>query len=175
MIKCFVGCLLMCLTVICLRLEIMMKYFNRYAFSFVAIYGMPYVQAGLATVKMLAYNGCEAVLADMNLYFVMFTQMFAIGGVGALVATLCIFIAQALAGYTFSGFTWFMTELLTIVAALGVGMLTTEVINYCLPAVLICTTDEPERMKEKVPELYALLQGKYAGLRLLREEHSRHA
>merc|ERR1712063_226181 len=69
---------------------------------------------------------------------------------------------------------WIAGEIIGIVLSLGVGMISTELIGYCLPAILVCSSHEPSRMPRKTPELYALLSTKYADCPLIRRANGEH-
>lgn len=169
-IKIFVACFLACFYVIFLRITHLVKFFNRYAFTFIAIYGMKFTAAGYATAKLLVTNGLEAVLNHVSMNIIVFAETMVIGFVSLLCSTgiLC-FIHFAIS--EIDPYVWAASEFLSLFLALGVGMISTEVITYCVPAVLVCSAHEPSKMPEKCPELLQLLQTRYPALQLLREIH----
>lgn len=169
-IKIFVACFLACFYVIFLRITHLVKFFNRYAFTFIAIYGMKFTAAGYATAKLLVTNGLEAVLNHVSMNIIVFAETMVIGFVSLLCSTgiLC-FIHFAIS--EIDPYVWAASEFLSLFLALGVGMISTEVITYCVPAVLVCSAHEPSKMPEKCPELLQLLQTRYPALQFLREIH----
>merc|ERR1712169_61644 len=169
-IKIFVACFLACFYVIFLRITHLVKFFNRYAFTFIAIYGMKFTAAGYATANLLVTNGLEAVLNHVSMNIIVFAETMVIGFVSLLCSTgiLC-FIHFAIS--EIDPYVWATSEFLSLFLALGVGMISTEVITYCVPAVLVCSAHEPSKMPEKCPELLQLLQTRYPALQFLREIH----
>jgi hypothetical protein len=58
------GCLLLCLLAILSVVEWMARYFNHYAYCYVALYGKSYIRSAKDTVDMLRYKGFDAMIND---------------------------------------------------------------------------------------------------------------
>jgi len=166
-IRCITCIFLMCAQLCLMRISILMKWFNKYAFTFVGIYGLKFTESGYATMKLLVTNGLEVILNEANYNIVIQAQAFTIAAVTFLVNSALLGVIYYVHG-SIDSTVWIAGEIIGIVLSLGVGMISTQLIGYCLPAILVCSAHEPSRMQNKTPELYTLLTTKYSNCILLR-------
>ena len=75
LLKCFLMCFVGIFYGIFLRLDAALKFFNRYAFTYVGMYGSSFTKAGKATLYFLTKFGLEAVLNDMGILVVLSLQI----------------------------------------------------------------------------------------------------
>lgn len=120
---CFLICLVSVLEWIASEFEYWMKWFNRYAYSYLSMYGKPYLQSARDTFEIMKYKGIDILINDslvgtaiglysllsmvitgVTLYLVFITwniggimemgpEMLVLGGIGGLV--ICWFIVNA--------------------------------------------------------------------------------
>lgn len=172
-LKIFVCFFLLCAQACVIRVSVLLKWFNSYAFTFVGIFGLKFTDAGYATMKLLVNNGLEAILNEANFGIVVRAQAFTIAAVTFLINSLLLALIYFIHG-SLDPTVWIGGEVVGIILSLGVGMISTELIGYCLPAILVCSSHEPSRMPRKTPELYALLSTKYADCPLIRRANGEH-
>jgi hypothetical protein len=73
-LACIAQCILACLASI-------LEYFNKWAFIYVGIYGMPYLKAGKSVIELFQNRGWEAIIADDLVGNVLFLISLIVGGV----------------------------------------------------------------------------------------------
>lgn len=172
-VKIFVGCFLFCFYSMFLRLEAALRFFNRYAFTYIGIYGFPFIKAGRATLGLLITKGLEVVLTDVAISIVLATQI-----LGVVMGAIFISTGSVTFFYYFiytedylneMELIYYVSNFLSVFFAVGIALITTELIAYIIPSVLICSSEEPSRMTGKTPALVEILHKKYPQLALLRE------
>mmetsp|Transcript_21649 Transcript_21649/g.27558 ORF Transcript_21649/g.27558 Transcript_21649/m.27558 type:complete len:493 (-) Transcript_21649:40-1518(-) len=168
-IKMFVGCFLLCFYVFFARLTHLVKFFNSYAFTFVAVYGLKFTKAGYATAKLLVTSGLEAIFNHVSINVVVFAETLTIGFISVICSTGILILVEYGTSVTLDTNVWVASEVLSLLLALGVGMISTEIISYSIPALLVCSANEPSRMPQKCPELLQMLRTKFPELLIFRE------
>jgi hypothetical protein len=143
---CCVFCLDACLRV----LREIMEYFNRWAFTYVAIYGDSFMTAGRNACSLFKRRGWTSVLADTlcatSLTFASMTVAVFVGIVAYFIATLFEAIA--------------MRSLLvgaSVVIAYMICTCVTSVLDAGVLAVLICFAEDPNPCSQNHPEEFNAL------------------
>jgi len=139
---CLIGCI-----------ESLVRYFNRYAFAQVAIYGKTYCKAARDTWELIHSHGIEAIIND-NL----------IGGV----LSICI-IAGGIIGALFGVLLGFLLvpNFVVLIAVLGfiigyvMTLLTMEVIDSGVATIFVCFALDPLALQRNDPHLYQLFKDTY--------------
>ncbi|KAJ3410813.1 putative choline transporter, neither null mutation nor overexpression affects choline transport [Chytridiales sp. JEL 0842] len=151
-----VACLLAsCLQCILSCIEDILDYFNKYAFTQVAIYGKGYCQAAKDTWQLAKSRGFEALLNDTLIGNVL--------GVGAVAAAL----VAAFCGWLYVRFSNSISQdvgvyvAVCIISAL-IGMwlfyILTEVISSGVATTFVCLCEDPATLQRQQPELFAKIQ-----------------
>eukprot|EP00020_Sapocribrum_chincoteaguense_P000329 CAMPEP_0170753926 /NCGR_PEP_ID=MMETSP0437-20130122/12741_1 /TAXON_ID=0 /ORGANISM="Sexangularia sp." /LENGTH=489 /DNA_ID=CAMNT_0011093053 /DNA_START=37 /DNA_END=1506 /DNA_ORIENTATION=+ len=143
-----VMCLLNCI-------ESLIRYFNKYAFVQVAVYGMSFCDAAKATVDLLKTNGFDALINDYILDKVLF-----LGGLvgGVLVGAAGFGLGYAM--FTDLGVAA-VFALLGLFVGYGVMMNAMRVIESGVATILVCFICDPESLRRNDEELHNLFVSTY--------------
>jgi hypothetical protein len=144
-----VMCLLNCI-------ESLIRYFNKYAFVQVAVYGMSFCDAAKATVNLIKTNGFDALINDYILDKVLF--------LGGLVGGLFVGGAGFGLGYAmFAGDLGYAAAcgLVGIFVGYGVMMNAMRVIESGVATILVCFICDPESLRRNDAELHNLFVTTY--------------
>jgi hypothetical protein len=79
-------CVLQCLLSL---VEDIIEYFNQWAYAFVGIYGMSYLESGKAVIELFQARGCSAILTNQLSMYVLNTVVLITGMVCGIVGILC--------------------------------------------------------------------------------------
>ena len=70
-------------------MEDIIEYFNQWAYAFVGIYGMSYLESGKAVIELFQARGCSAILTNQLSMYVLNTVVLITGMVCGIVGILC--------------------------------------------------------------------------------------
>jgi len=141
---CLIGCI-----------ESLIRYFNKYAFTQVAIYGKTYCQAAHDTWNLIYSHGFEAIVND-NLVSGVLTMCIIAGGViGALVGVGL--------GYLLVPTYVIMMAVFGFIIGFVMVMLTMEVLDSAVATIFVCFAMDPQAMMRTEPELYEKFRTAYYG------------
>jgi len=131
-------------------LENFVRYFNRYAFSQVAIYGKSYCEAAKSTWHLFEHHGLDVVINDDIIGTVM-TLSCVIGAcftatVGGLMANSMVseYLVPVSVGCFFVGFLLFLVSV--------------EVVDCGVATIFVCFAEQPDKLKESSPRFYLKFQ-----------------
>jgi hypothetical protein len=153
------GAILSCLLGI---IEDLVRYFNKYAYTQIAIYGKPYIEAAQSTWELVKSRGVEAIIND-NL-------------VGTALALGCTFIALVSETVTSVVFKLahgnyekdIMQYVLTLVATTLISFLVSNtalsVINSGVTTTFVCLAEDPAALQRTDRELYDEIASKYGNI-----------
>ncbi|KAJ3191809.1 putative choline transporter, neither null mutation nor overexpression affects choline transport [Irineochytrium annulatum] len=139
-IRCFLACI-----------QDILEYFNKYAFTQVAIYGKNYCQAGKDTWNLIQSRGLMAVINDNLIGNVL--------GVGSLLCgLLCAFVGFLFVKASTSIPSDLAHYLLVCIASAIVGMwiflILTEVVTSGVATTYVCLAEDPATLARQQPDLY---------------------
>jgi hypothetical protein len=148
-IVCLIDCLLGCI-------EGMVRYFNKYAYSYIAIYGKSFCQSAKDCWNLVGSHGIQAIINDS---FIGPTL-----AIGSLLGALVNFGVGALVGIAISGlpatgemadFTWLLFGL--VGALIGFVMMSTamSVVDSGVATIFVCYAMEPNQLAYHDKELKA--------------------
>jgi len=143
--RCIVLCLLD-------MLERAVTWFNIYAFTQVALYGKPYMQAASDTWQLLKTSGVSALINDDITGPVLFFASLMTGLVGA-------GAAGVLAKTVWHEPMWGLWALLGGLIALSVCLVGMEVVASGVVALFVCWAEDPEALRRTKPHLHDAMCG----------------
>eukprot|EP01094_Clydonella_sp_ATCC50884_P020501 TRINITY_DN426_c0_g1_i6.p2 TRINITY_DN426_c0_g1~~TRINITY_DN426_c0_g1_i6.p2 ORF type:complete len:306 (+),score=131.91 TRINITY_DN426_c0_g1_i6:1186-2103(+) len=148
LITCLAKCILYCL-------ESLMKLFNKFAFTNVAIYGHSYIEACKATLELLSHSGLRVIMTDILVGNVIMMGAF----VGSMLSCL---VAVGLA-YALTPEYPYLAVLIGITLGYGLVVCSLEVVDSAITSLMVCLCTQPQTMATHFPALYEELRVKYGG------------
>lgn len=147
--------LLRAITLCMLRIiDRIVRYFNHYAFTQIAIYGKTYCEAAKSTFHLFSHHGFEAIINDDL--------------VGSVLVLGCLIGASITAFYGAMVSLIFVEDHWILVAVIGffVGFvllsLTMEVVYSGVSAIFVCFAEEPDQLLSTDPDLYHKFESTYS-------------
>jgi len=146
------ACVSACLDAALRWLEAAVAFFNRYAFCYVALYGVDFVSASRSVMKMFSERGWMALIND-DIVDVVLALGNVIGGV------LLMYIAYGYAqGVGLSGTNVTVVTLLGLFAGFLFFQIAVKVISSAVATVYVCFAERPDVFETTHPALYRELQ-----------------
>lgn len=139
---CIADCLLNCL-------EDILNYLNLYAFTYVAVYGMSYCEAGKSVWQLFSTRGWDIIIND-DLIGGVLTLGSIIGGV--IVALISYGVASAVDSGN-DGFVAFVGFFIGLVFVLSAFV----VVQAGVSCVMVCYAEDPAALSQSNPEAYTKL------------------
>lgn len=135
----------------------LVEYFNYYAYTQIAIYGKPYIQAAKDTWSLVKSRGVDAIVND-NLI-----------GTCLGIASLTIGIASGLVVFLLSSIVYGKEWELSIVVSVVFGIIAIiipsvafEIIGAGSTTTFVCLAEDPQSLQRSKPELYNAIMEKYS-------------
>ena len=131
-------------------------YFNRYAFTFVAMYGTSFVESGRNAIELFKAKGLSAVINDQ---LISNTFMFVSFGSSVIIALL---------GYGFALAFQLEPGYRALLAGIGflLGMLVSSIIlgtiDSAVATVFVCWAEAPEALQNSAPDLFVQMTDNWA-------------
>jgi len=143
----FAYCILSCI-------EQMIRYFNRYAFTQIAIYGKTYCQAAKDTFNLLVQHGVDAIMNDTI-----------IGKVMGIITFLSALICGCLGGISAFLDPQLNNVLFIILLSFGGFLIGVILVNQVLfvidsgvTTIFVCFAEDPQVLCNSYPDLYQVLR-----------------
>lgn len=127
-------------------LDSLLRYFNMYAFTQVAIYGKSYCKAAKDTWNLIKSHGVEAIINDNLISGVLVLGSF-LGGI------ICAIVAAIMALSTIEDY-WITCAVLGFLIGFAMVMLTMEVVESGVATIFVCFAMDPLALKRNDPHLY---------------------
>ncbi|KAL6078468.1 pH nine-sensitive protein 1 [Balamuthia mandrillaris] len=134
-------------------LDALLRYFNTYAFTQVAIYGKTYVQAAKDTWEMFTSHGLWAIINDNIISSVLTLAAFVSGGVTATFAALITYFVEVDA--------WIAMTVIGFFIGFVVVLVVLEVVESAVVTIFVCFAEDPQTLQFNHPQLHARLQSTY--------------
>ncbi|KAL6053502.1 pH nine-sensitive protein 1 [Balamuthia mandrillaris] len=134
-------------------LDALLRYFNTYAFTQVAIYGKTYVQAAKDTWEMFTTHGLWAIINDNIISSVLTLAAFVSGGVTATFAALITYFVEVDA--------WIAMTVIGFFIGFVVVLVVLEVVESAVVTIFVCFAEDPQTLQFNHPQLHARLQSTY--------------
>ncbi|KAJ2493251.1 putative choline transporter, neither null mutation nor overexpression affects choline transport [Coemansia sp. RSA 2050] len=152
LIACCVDCILGCI-------EGLVRFFNKYAYIEVAIYGKPFTQAARDTWSLIKDRGVDALINDCLIGNVLQMGAFLCAAVVALVAWLYITITKP--EYNSTGSYTAPIILSAFIIAMSMFMVLLKCIDSGAATTFVCLAEDPEALQRNNPELYRMVRETY--------------
>eukprot|EP01104_Vermistella_antarctica_P011737 TRINITY_DN3310_c2_g1_i1.p1 TRINITY_DN3310_c2_g1~~TRINITY_DN3310_c2_g1_i1.p1 ORF type:complete len:620 (+),score=97.81 TRINITY_DN3310_c2_g1_i1:93-1952(+) len=130
-----------------------MRYFNRYAFTQVAIYGKTYIQAAKSTFELFQSRGVDAIVNDD------FTGM--VLNTGCLLGAALTAAVSGLLALFFVSSHLLPAIVFGLVIGFTMVMIVLEVIDSGVATLFVCLAEHPDILRERNPTLYAQFAERY--------------
>jgi len=135
-------------------LDNLLRYFNIYAFTQVAIYGKSYCKAAKDTWNLIQSHGVEAIIND-NLISGVLTMGAVLGGV------VCAAVSAIIALETVRQY-WITCAVLGFAIGFAMTMTAMEVVESGVATIFVCFAMDPLALKRNDPVLYNKFQETYS-------------
>lgn len=148
-VRCCVLCVLKCL-------EDMIRFFNIYAFTHVAVYGSTYCEAAKQTWGLIKGRGWDLLVNDQLISPVLAFGAILVGLLCAVVSVLLAYVAWDLeywGAWAFAGF----------LIGLAVSLCAMEVVESCIATLFVCFAEDPEALARTKPTEYNRLDSAFRG------------
>jgi hypothetical protein len=142
------GALACCLQCILSYIRQIMEYFNRWAFTYVGIYGHKFSVAGKAVYELFKQRGWSAIINDQLLQDVFGIVALGVGCASALVGVLVL----AAAGMQTDGAVFGFAVLFCFVLGLCIATVFTDIIDGSITTVFVCFAEDPSALQQTHPE-----------------------
>ncbi|KAJ2777671.1 putative choline transporter, neither null mutation nor overexpression affects choline transport [Coemansia javaensis] len=152
LLGCCIDCILGCI-------EGIVRFFNKYAYVEIAIYGKSFVQAARDTWTLLTDRGVEALVNDSLVGNVLQMGAFLCASLVALVAWLYITITKP--EYNVSGSYTAPIIIAAFVMAMGMFMVLLKPIDSGAATTFVCLAEDPDAMARNNPRLFAMVAEVY--------------
>ena len=143
-LACIAECILACLASI-------LEYFNKWAFIYVGLYGMPYLKAGKSVFELFRNRGWEAVIADdlvgNALFLISLVVGFIMGGVALLIENYGEILDNG------AGDTKVVAFILGFVVGLVITSILMSTIASGVNAVIVLFAEGPNEFQQNHPQL----------------------
>ncbi|KAF4041230.1 Calponin homology domain-containing proteinoline transpo [Phytophthora infestans] len=130
-----------------------MKYFNRWAYVYVGIYGYSFMKAGSAVSQLFHQRGFTGLINDDLVRIVI--RLTAIG-VGLVCAGFGALIAELSDAFAFESSTTLLT-ILGFVIGFSVAFTPLAAVSSSVATIFVCFAEDPAPFQRSHPELYAVL------------------
>lgn len=136
-------------------IESLLRFFNKYAFCYVAIYGQPFTTAGRSVFALFEHKGLTTLLNDDVTSIVLAMCVLIGGALGTIVTGLAALVllgtdsalACAIGGAIVSG---------------GMVYLVLSAIDSCVATLFVCFAEDPAALNVTAPEAFAALSVAWA-------------
>jgi len=143
-------CVLQCILIL---IQDIIEYFNQWAYVFVGMYGMSYLESGKAVWELFQARGLTAIVSDDLTHFVLGMVTFISGiGSGCLGMIIVAFVGNdyfySSNDYDGSIHAFWISFLVGIVSS----SITMNVIQGAVKTIIVCYADNPRALSENHPE-----------------------
>ena len=154
---------LRCLLICFLRmLERLVTWFNTYAWSYVAIYGYPYMESAKKAWNLLMDKGFKPLVND-SLVFGVTSCAVLVGGMLGAVSGYFLSLSFALTITHTDGSPYFFAVYGWVVGAI-ISSLMLESVEAGVTCLFVCMAEEPEQLQVIRPALYGFIATEYPGI-----------
>lgn len=140
--------LLSCLYSVLYYLDMAMKYFNRYAYSYISIYGHSFMQASRAVIKLFRSRGAAAIINDDLIDTVMRLGQTVVGIVSFMIA----YWYGNTMGLDYASRT--TLSLIGFVEGYVLCAVTLKVFSAAVSTIYVCYAEDPLAFEASHPDLY---------------------
>ncbi|KAJ3028769.1 putative choline transporter, neither null mutation nor overexpression affects choline transport [Rhizophlyctis rosea] len=153
-----------CLECLISLLQGIIDFINVYAFTQVAVYGKPYIQAARDTWTLIQRSGVELIINDDLTRGVLFLGGIFVGAVNTFVA----YVALRVMSLTGEGqeVTVFVTMAFAFFVGVAMFGVLSEAVYSGVATTFVCLAEDPEALQRTKPELFNAIRETYPGTTL---------
>ncbi|KAG5416760.1 PNS1 [Candida metapsilosis] len=138
----------------------LVQYFNRYAYSYVALYGKPYIRSAKDTFDMFRFKGMDALVNDMFINVALNFYSLFVAYLSSLLAYLYLKFTKP--GYNRDGNYYAPIVAFTFLISMQIASITLSVIGSGVAAFFVCLSKDPEVLQmSQRDELFNEIQRNY--------------
>eukprot|EP00696_Hemimastix_kukwesjijk_P004982 gnl/Hemi2/16355_TR5446_c0_g1_i1.p1 gnl/Hemi2/16355_TR5446_c0_g1~~gnl/Hemi2/16355_TR5446_c0_g1_i1.p1 ORF type:complete len:514 (-),score=171.44 gnl/Hemi2/16355_TR5446_c0_g1_i1:151-1692(-) len=146
---CLADCILGCL-------EKLMEFFNKFAYTYVAIYGKSFMEAASAVVHLFRHRGFEAVVNENMVGGVLSLSALAVGFFTGLISGLWAYFAGVNE--------WGAVAGVAVLIGAVIGVLVMEVVDAAVTTTFVCFAEDPKALNTAARQAeYQLLVSTWPG------------
>ncbi|KAH7924270.1 DUF580-domain-containing protein [Leucogyrophana mollusca] len=146
--ECFVGCI-----------ENMVRYFNRYAYIEIALYGKPYISAARDTWNMFKDRGIDALVNDSLVSMTLTWGAYAVGLLCSLFAYLYLHLTHP--SYNAEGQYTAPVVLFAFLIGLQCSMTLSSALEAGVSTIFVGLGEDPQVLAVRAPALYGMIAQTY--------------
>lgn len=147
------GCIAMCLLDI---VEDLVRYFNYYAYTQIAIYGKSYIQASKDTWQLIKSRGIDAIINDDLIGTCISICVLSISLVSYLVALLVSLIFYPTHNH--------ILESLISLATVIIPLVALKIIGTGATTIFVCLAEDPAALQRSKPDLFNAINARYSNI-----------
>jgi hypothetical protein len=141
----FIECCAECLLGL---LQSLVEYFNKWAYVYVGLYGMSFMEAGSSVMTLFRNRGWTAIVADMMVDTVLMMVSF---GVGAITSLSAVLLGAALSVGDSSILV--IAAVLGFILGYGISATLFSVVSSAVNTVIVCYAEAPNEFQANHPKL----------------------
>ncbi|KAI9352098.1 plasma-membrane choline transporter-domain-containing protein [Obelidium mucronatum] len=160
------GNILCCFLAACLEcilacLADILDYFNKFAYTEIAIYGKPYCDAGKDTWNLIKYKGIDLIINDCMIGQVLGMGSFFTALLCAFAAFLYIHLKDGLGSLGNGVAVYIITCLICAFIGAWIFLVLLEVIDSGASATFVCLAEDPATIQRQLPTLFGMIQDRF--------------
>lgn len=157
----FAGqCALIIVDFIVRFIDWLVQYFNRYAYSYVALYGKPYIRSAKDTFDLFRFKGMDALVNDMFINVALNFYSLFVAYLSSLLAYLYLKFTKP--GYNSDGNYYAPIVAFTFLISMQITSVTLSVIGSGVATFFVCLSKDPEILQMlQRDELFNQIQRNY--------------
>ena len=145
-----------CVLLILECLEALLRFFNKYAFCYVAIYGYPFCTAGREVVRLFEEKGLQTLINDDLVLIALLFPLFAAFGLGALCGGVAGWAVMSLEAGLVCAF------ISGLIAAFVADLTVVRTIDSCAATLFVCFAENPQALSISAPDSFSLLSSAWS-------------
>lgn len=142
-IICCAECLLGCL-------ESLVEYFNKWAYVYVGLYGMSFMEAGSNVMTLFRNRGWTSIIADMMVDTVL---MMVSVGVGAITALVAVIVGAMTVTSGSDSSILVIAGLVGFILGYGMAATLFSIVSSAVNTVIVCYAEAPNEFQANHPQL----------------------
>jgi hypothetical protein len=144
-----VVCIICCVQCLFAMIESIVAYINQYAYVYVGIYGMSYIEAAKSTFSLLKTRGFDAIIND--------TLIDSALSIITIMTAVLTGVISALVGGLIFDMDWPLWAGLGFIIGLAISLVVTSAIDSTVVTLFVCLAEDPQTLAATKPSEYALI------------------
>ncbi|KAJ3286964.1 putative choline transporter, neither null mutation nor overexpression affects choline transport [Rhizoclosmatium sp. JEL0117] len=160
------GNIICCLFATCLECILscmadILDFFNKYAYTEIAIYGKPYCDAGKDTWNLIKYKGIDLIINDCMIGQVLGMGSFFTALICAFAGWLYVHFNNGLGSLGNDVAVYIVTCLICAIIGAWLFLVLLEVVDSGTSATFVCLAEDPATIQRTLPRLFAQVQERF--------------